>query len=85
MKDFDLDTVTGDDPRAAKLTRVLAYYARASASARSGSCRPLVCVPPRLTLDLLGVVIDAGGEVAGLLVNAKPRLARFQGLFGAAD
>ena len=27
VKDFDLDAVTGDDPRAAKLARVLAFYA----------------------------------------------------------
>ena len=27
-----------------------------------------------MTLELLGILVDAGGEVAGLLVNAKPRL-----------
>ena len=27
VKEFDLDAVTGDDPKAAKLARVLAFYA----------------------------------------------------------
>ena len=32
-----------------------------------------------MTLELLGVLVDAGGEVAGLLLNAKPRLVRLLG------
>ena len=27
-----------------------------------------------MTLELLGTLVDAGGEVAGLLLKAKPRL-----------
>ncbi len=74
VKDFDLDAVTGDDPRAAKLARVLAYYAqRLSVEERELLAR-LSIFPRGVTIDLLGVLVDAGGEVAGPLLNAKPRL-----------
>ena len=79
VKDFDLDAVTGDDPRAAKLARVLAYYAERLPVEERELLARLSVFPRGVTLDLLGVVIDAGGEVAGLLVNAKPRLVALLG------
>ncbi len=74
VKDFDLDAVTGDDPRGAKLARVLAYYAERLPAEERELLARLSVFPRGVTLDLLGVLVDAGGDVAGLLVNAKPRL-----------
>lgn len=74
IKDFDLDSVTGEDPRAAKLARVLADYAQRLPDEERELLVRLSVFPRGVSLDLLGVLIDAGGEVAGLLLNAKPRL-----------
>jgi tetratricopeptide (TPR) repeat protein len=74
VKDFDLDSVTGEDPRAAKLARVLGYYAQQLPDEERELLARLSVFPRGVTLDLLGVLVDAGGEVAGLLVNARPRL-----------
>jgi hypothetical protein len=75
LKDFDLDAVTGDDPRAAKLARVLAYYAERLPEEERELLARLSVFPRGVTLELIGVLIDAGGEVAGLLADAKARLA----------
>jgi hypothetical protein len=74
VKEFDLDAVTGDDPKAAKLARVLAYYAQRLPAEERELLARLSVFPRGVTIDLLGVLVDAGGEVAGLLLNARPRL-----------
>ncbi|HET8772134.1 MAG TPA: DUF4062 domain-containing protein [Thermoanaerobaculia bacterium] len=79
VRDFDLDVVTGDDPRAAKLARVLAFYAERLPEEERELLVRLSVFPRGVTVDLLGVLVDAGGEVAGLLVKAKPRLVALLG------
>jgi len=79
VKEFDLDAVTGDDPRAAKLARVLAYYAQRLPEQERELLARLSVFPRGVTIDLLSVLVDAGGEVAGLLVKAKPRLVALLG------
>ncbi|HYI11638.1 MAG TPA: DUF4062 domain-containing protein [Thermoanaerobaculia bacterium] len=76
VREFNLDAVTGDDPRAAKLARVLAYYAQRLPEEERELLARLSVFPRGVTIDLLDVVVDAGGEVAGLLLKAKPRLVR---------
>jgi hypothetical protein len=76
VKGFDLDAVTGDDPKAAKLARVLAFYADRLPPEERELLARLSVFPRGVTLDLLGTLVDAGGEVAGLLVKAKPRLVK---------
>ena len=76
VKEFDLDAVTGDDPRAAKLARVLAYYAQRLPDEERDLLARLSVFPRGVTIDLLGLLVDVGGEVAGLLLNAKPRLIK---------
>jgi tetratricopeptide (TPR) repeat protein len=73
---FQLDSVTGDDPKAAKLARVLAFYAeRLPADERELLAR--ISVFSRgVALELLSALVEAGGEVAGRLVGAKPRLIK---------
>ena len=74
IKSFDLDLTTGDDPKAAKLARVLAFYAeRLPVDERELMAR-LSVFPRGVTVELLGTLVDAGGEVAGALVSAGPRL-----------
>ena len=63
--------MTGDDPRAAKLARVLAYYAERLPVEERELLARLSVFPRGVTLDLLGVLVDAGGEVAGLLAEGE--------------
>lgn len=79
VKEFALDAVTGNDPRAAKLARVLAYYAQQLPEEERELLARLSVFPRGVTIDLLGVLVDAGGEVAGLLLNARPRLVALLG------
>lgn len=71
---FNLDAVTGDDPKAAKLARVLAFYAERLPPQERELLARLSVFPRGVTIELLGTLADAGGEVAGLLAEAKPRL-----------
>ena len=73
---FDLDAVAGDDPKAAKLARVLGFYAQKLPAEERELLTRLAVFPRGITLDLLGVLLDAGGAVAGLLVDARPALPR---------
>lgn len=73
---FDLDAVAGDDPKAAKLARVLGFYAERLPAEERELLTRLAVFPRGITLDLLGVLLDAGGAVAGLLVDARPALPR---------
>jgi tetratricopeptide (TPR) repeat protein len=74
VANFDLDMVTGDDPKAAKLARVLAFYADRLPPEERELLARLSVFPRGVTVELLGTLVDAGGEVAGLLVKARPRL-----------
>ena len=73
---FDLDAVAGDDPKAAKLARVLGFYAEKLPADERELLTRLAVFLRGITLDLLGVLLDAGGAVAGLLVDARPALPR---------
>jgi tetratricopeptide (TPR) repeat protein len=73
---LQLDTAAGDDPKAAKLARVLAFYADRLPGDERELLARLSVFPRGITLDVLGTLIDAGGQVAGVLVNAKPALTR---------
>ncbi|HKS22865.1 MAG TPA: DUF4062 domain-containing protein [Thermoanaerobaculia bacterium] len=79
VNDFDLDAVTGEDPRAAKLARVLAYYAERLPEDERELLARLSVFPRGVTIELLDVLVDAGGEIAGILLNAKPRLVALLG------
>ncbi|MFM9104207.1 MAG: hypothetical protein ACKOPS_23995, partial [Cyanobium sp.] len=71
---FELDAVKGDDARAAKLARVLAFYAERLPAEERELLARLAVFPRGVSLELLGTLVEAGGEVAGLLVKARPRL-----------
>ena len=69
---LQLDAAAGDDPKAAKLARVLAFYAERLPAEERELLARLSVFPRGITLDVLGTLVDAGGQVAGVLVNAKP-------------
>src|SRR5439155_21886135 len=71
-----LDTAAGDDPKAAKLARVLAFYAERLPAEERELLARLSVFSRGITLDVLDTLVDAGGQVAGVLVNAKPALTR---------
>jgi hypothetical protein len=79
VAEFDLDAVSGEDAKAAKLGRVLAYYAQRLPEEERELLARLSVFPRGVTIDLLIVLVDAGGEVAGLLLDAKPRLVALLG------
>jgi hypothetical protein len=73
---LQLDAAAGDDPKAAKLARVLGFYAERLPAEERELLARLSVFPRGITLDVLGTLVDAGGQVAGVLVNAKPTLTR---------
>ncbi|WP_236580654.1 hypothetical protein [Rubrivivax sp. A210] len=73
---LQLATIAGDDPKAAKLARVLAFYAERLPTEERDLLARLSVFPRGITVELLGTLVDAGGQVAGVLVNARPALAR---------
>jgi hypothetical protein len=74
IAEFNLDAVTGDDPRAAKLARVLAFYAERLPAKELELLTRMAVFPRGVSLRLLRALVDAGGDVAGLLVNGHGRL-----------
>ena len=76
---LNLDVPTGEDNRAAKLARVLASYAERLLAEERDLLARLSVFPRGVTLELLEALVDAGGEVAGMLLNARPALARLLG------
>jgi hypothetical protein len=76
VQGFDLDAVTGDDPKAARLARVLAFYADRLPPEERELISRLSVFPRGVTVGLLDVLVDAGGQVAGVLVHARSRLVK---------
>src|SRR5215831_7289992 len=63
VNDFNLDAVTGDDAKAAKLARVLAFYAQRLPDEERELLARLSVFPRGVTVEVLDTIIDAGGEV----------------------
>jgi len=79
VDEFELDSVTGDDPRAAKLARILAFYAQRLPVEERELLARLSVFPRGVSLDVLRSLVDAGGDVAGLLSAAKYKLLALLG------
>ena len=76
--------MTGDDPKAAKLARLLAYYAQRLPVEERELLARLSVFLRGVTLDLLGALIDAGGEVARDSSSTRsPVFSRCSEVFGA--
>lgn len=64
-----LQRQAGDDPQAARLARILEGYAEKLPAAERDLLVRLSVFPRGVSVALLGIVIGAGGEVAGELVH----------------
>jgi tetratricopeptide (TPR) repeat protein len=77
---LDLRREAGDDPQAARLARILQGYAAHLPAAERDLLVRLSAFPRGVSVTLLGIVVNAGGEVAGALVRCDEadllRLAR---------
>lgn len=74
---LDLDDAAEDDPKAAKLHRLLQTYATQLPDQERDLLVRLSTFPRGVSAEILGHLIDAGGEIAGTLVGCgEPRLVR---------
>lgn len=67
--EFDLDDIAPDEPQAARLNRILAGYAKSLPEAERDLLIRLSVFPNGVAVDVLGYIIDAGGDIAGALVG----------------
>ncbi|MFC2140678.1 DUF4062 domain-containing protein [Acidobacteriota bacterium] len=68
-EEFNLEEVSVDEPQAAKLGRILAGYAKSLPNEERDLLIRLSVFPRGVTVDILGYLVDAGGEIAGALVG----------------
>ncbi|MEM7309388.1 MAG: DUF4062 domain-containing protein [Planctomycetota bacterium] len=68
---LDLYDASEDDPKAAKLHRVLQGYAERLPDRERDLLVRLSTFPRGVSVEILGYVIDAGGEIAGALVGCN--------------
>ena len=73
---FCLDAAGDDDPKAAKLARILAHYAERLPPPERDLLTRLAVFPRGVSMDLLQTLVDAGGPVAGTLTRTRGLLGR---------
>jgi tetratricopeptide (TPR) repeat protein len=70
-EEFNLEEVSVDESQAAKLGRILAGYAENLPNEERDLLVRLSVFPRGVTVDILGYLVDAGGEIAGALVGIQ--------------
>ncbi len=82
-EEFKLEEAAADEPQAAKLGRILAGYAKNLPVEERDLLVRLSVFPRGVTVEILGYLVDAGGEIAGALVGIQQaRLIRLaEGLY----
>jgi hypothetical protein len=74
---FDRGEMSADDPKAARLTRILTHYAERLPDAERDLLARLSTFPRGVTAESLSFLIDAGGQIAGALAGcSQVRLLR---------
>jgi hypothetical protein len=68
---FDRDEEAAADSKAAKLNRILTHYAERLPDAERDLLARLSTFPRGVTIEFLGFVVEAGGQVAGALVGCN--------------
>ncbi|MFT3911219.1 MAG: DUF4062 domain-containing protein [Ferruginibacter sp.] len=68
-KEFRLDEIAPDEPQAARLARILGGYAKNLHDQERDLIIRLSVFPNGVSIDILGYLIDAGGEIAGTLIG----------------
>lgn len=66
---FDRGEAAADDPKAAKLGRILGEYAQALSEPERDLLARLAAFPRGVRVAVLAYLVDAGGEVAGTLIG----------------
>jgi tetratricopeptide (TPR) repeat protein len=64
---FDRGEMAADDPKAARLSRILTSYAEKLPDAERDLLARLSTFPRGVTVELLGFLVEAGGQIAGAL------------------
>ena len=82
---FSLADAKEADPRAARLYRVLEQYAKAFTASERDLLARLALFPRGVKVEILGWIVQSGGEIAGALVGLADRqltihLERLRGL-----
>jgi tetratricopeptide (TPR) repeat protein len=67
--DFSLDDAQESDPKAWRLIRILEQYAQALTAAERDLLARLALFPRGVKVELLGWIVQSGGEVAGALIG----------------
>lgn len=70
-EEFNLEEIAADDTQTAKLARILAGYAKNLPVEERDLLVRLAVFPRGVTVDILGYLVDAGGEIAGALAGFK--------------
>jgi tetratricopeptide (TPR) repeat protein len=71
-EEFNLEEVSADEPQAAKLGRILASYTKNLSDEERDLLVRLSVFPRGVTIEILGYLVEAGGEIAGALVGIQP-------------
>jgi len=82
---FSVDDAKGSDPKARRLYRILDQYAKALTAAERDLLARLSLFPRGVKVELLGWIVQSGGEVAGVLLGLSDHqlvnhLERLKGL-----
>jgi tetratricopeptide (TPR) repeat protein len=74
---FDRGELADDDPKAARLNRILTHYAEKLPDVERDLLARLSTFPRGVTVEFLGFLMDAGGQIAGALAGcSQVRLLR---------
>ncbi len=71
IKEFKLDEIADGEPLAARLGRILDGYAKSLPTRERDLLIRLSVFPKGVSVDILGYLIKAGGEIAGTLIGAN--------------
>jgi tetratricopeptide (TPR) repeat protein len=69
---FDRDEQAASDPKADRLTRILTHYSKRLPQDQRDLLSRLSLFPGAVTVESLGFLVEAGGQVAGTLINYGP-------------
>jgi len=70
-EELKMEEISADEPYAGKLQRILAGYARDLPDAERDLLVRLSVFPRGVSMEVLVYIVDAGGEIAGMLIGAN--------------
>ena len=68
-REFSIEDAADTDPKARRLTRILEQYAKALTAVERDLLARLSLFPRGVKVELLGWIVQSGGEVAGVLIG----------------